>query len=452
MLYSSLGLSIFMLVLIIVGVVVLFKKLKYITAFNISIYLILAVFWICLRVFNEQLLYQESMLKNEYVAPIAIGLTSVVQLVFRYPLARFGQKIRSRKILIVIAFSAFVVFSIPFIVVQNNVTFILIGMGAGFFASTFGMENLYFSENWSFKHVFITVAIISFLPTSGIFVANIFRSAYYIDNVSIVGYASFMRWALLAILFVSLIVLALYVFVHKERRETIRKDLVGSENAEIASFGLKDLLRMSAAILFLGLANQIIFRQEVSGIEDTSSWFFIYILISAASIFTALLTSLVLIRNFRVMTIINISRIATFIGITLGLIMWFAHIHSFWMGAIFIFIFATSVTMYETTLIGAMAHFDQKNKMLILAIWLTVRSCGYAIGDTTGSVLEAKYYEVGNDQISQWLVLAGFIVVILTIIVTYVPNIRRMQKHIYDNVDKYENKKFDDGKRERIWK
>lgn len=441
-----------MLVLIIGGVIILFKKLKFITAFNVSIYLILAVFWICLRVFNEQLIYQESMLKNEFVAPVAIGLTSIVQLVFRYPLARFGQKIGSRKILVVIAFLAFVIFSIPFIITQNNITFILIGMGAGFFASTFGMENLYFSENWSFKHVFITVALISFLPTSGIFVANIFRSAYYIQDASIEGYAAFMRWALFAILFISLVVLALYVFAHKERKETIRKDISESQDLTIGSFKFKDLLRMSVAILFLGLANQIIFRQEVSGIENSSTWFFIYVLISAATIFIALITSLVLIRNFRVMTIINVSRIATFIGVTLGLIMWFAHIHSFWMGAIFIFVFATSVTMYETTLIGAMAHFDQKNKMLVLAIWLTVRSCGYAIGDTAGSVLEAKYYEANNDQISQWLVLTGFIVVILTIIVTYAPHIRKMQKHIYDNVDRYENKKFDDGTRERIWK
>lgn len=44
MIYSTLGLSIFMLIAIIVVTAIMFKKLKFITPFNISIYLILAVF------------------------------------------------------------------------------------------------------------------------------------------------------------------------------------------------------------------------------------------------------------------------------------------------------------------------------------------------------------------------------------------------------------------------
>lgn len=437
-----------MLIAIIVVTAIMFKKLKFITPFNISIYLILAVFWICLRVFNEQLIYQETLLNNEYIGAAAIGITSFVQMALRLPLARLSQKLKSRKIPILIAFSVFVVFAIPFIVVQNGVTFIFLGIAAGGFASTFGMENLYFSENWSFKHVFITVAIISFLPTSGIFVANIFNSSYIIssDSLSVKEYASFMRWMLTAIMAAALIVFALYVFLHKERKETIRKDLY-DKNEKLASFTLKDLLKVSVPIFFLGLANQLIFREEVSGVTDEQTWLFIYVLVSAASIFTAILTSLVLIRHFRVKTIIFFSRLSTLIGITLGMIMWFGHIHSVWIGGIFIFLFATSVTMYETTLIGVMAHFDQKNKMLVLTIWLTVRSLGYAFGDTTGSLTEAS-----NDNVSQWLVLGGFLAVLATIALTWTRHLRMMNGFIYTNVDKYENKQFDDGTREKIWK
>lgn len=65
----------------------------------------------------------------------------------------------------------------------------------------------------------------------------------------------------------ALIVFALYVFLHKERKETIRKDLY-DKNEKLASFTLKDLLKVSVPIFFLGLANQLIFRKEVSGVTD----------------------------------------------------------------------------------------------------------------------------------------------------------------------------------------
>lgn len=86
-------------------------------------------------------------MNNEYIGAAAIGITSFVQMALRLPLARLSQKLKSRKIPILIAFSVFVVFAVPFIVVQNGVTFIFLGIAAGGFASTFGMENLYFSEN-----------------------------------------------------------------------------------------------------------------------------------------------------------------------------------------------------------------------------------------------------------------------------------------------------------------
>ncbi len=441
-----------MLIAVIICVGVLFKRLRYITRFNISIYLVLAMFWVCLRVFSDQLSIQQDFLQNQYLIPLAIGLTSFVQVIVRYPLAKMGQKIHSRKIPIVLTFAIFMILAIPFIVVQTSASFIVLAVGIGVFAATFGMENLYFSENWSLKHVFITVALISFLPTGGLFVASILKNSFSVNNASLANYVDFIRWVLLALLIISFVVLIGYVFFHKERKETIRKDNVSEKNSSLESLKLKDLFKMSWAILFIGLANQLVFRQEVAKIQDGNTWYFIYILISGFSIVTALITSLILVKHFRVVSIVIFSRVATLIGIALGALMWFAHIDSAIMGAIFIFVFATSITMYETTLIGTMVHFDQKNKMLVLPIWLSVRSLGYAIGDTTGGALEVKYHSANNDSVSQWLALAGLLIAVAVSVFAYLPHVRKVDKLIYDNVDRFENAKFGLASKDKIWK
>lgn len=457
MLFGSLGISIFMIVVTFVALTFLLRKLKYINSFNMTIYIMLGIFWVTITMFKEQLSQQASFIKGDIGLPLIISASTAIQVFFRLPIGKLSQKLRSRKIPLLMLTMIFFACAIPFLVVANTATFVLLSLAFGLFGASFGMQNQYFAENWSLRNTFSTVALMSFLPTLGVFITNVFHEGFALSNsneqlndlISQTEFRAFFKWALVGAIILLGLTILFYAIFHKENKQSIRLDNVVEDNKKIAQMTLIDVFRMSSVILFIGMANQLIFRKSVTMVSNSTTWNFIYILITATTLIVTIITAVILIRKFKTFTLATIAQVFTFIGITLGMIMWFGNIHSMWMGLIFIFIFGTAVAVYETTIFGTIIHFDHKNRLLVLGIWLSIRSFGYAVGDGIGGVVEDTMIKNSIDSdLNKWLVLGGFILVVIAMVLTFA--FYKKNKPVYDIVDKYENTKS--SLREHIWK
>ena len=385
--------STIMLILLLSIVIFMMFKLVNINKFNLLIYSCLLGFWISSYLLKTSMINIEN---NSWKWPILLGSFQLTQAVFRFPLGKWSQKIKSRKIPILLTILIMIIFSIPLIIKIDYYSLLLATIGLGFFASTFGMQNQYWGENWNIREIFITSGLILLMPYIGKFISLIIISQVNIDSIN---YKYLMFSFFIIISFVSICYLSL-----KEKKETILLDNISLEGKEISKLGLKNILILSLMISCVSFSINLVNNRLLINFQND---LLLKATINSIYILVSLLVAFILIKFVSIRLINNISYSFIILGFLIMIFFNFI-IKSYYLSSIGFFIALIGYSAYAMSLFGTMLHFDHKNSFLVLSIWLTIKSLSTGISQIINQEITI-YYEESFKYI---LFFALFIIII----------------------------------------
>ena len=331
--------------------------------------------------------------------PIIIGTFSLVQAMTRLPIGIWSQKIRSRKTPIITTFLIMLLLTLPMFISVNFVSILFSSIGAGVFAATFGLQNQYWSENWNIRNVYATTGLILIMTFTAKYTTRIIDETVSIDNDSII-------WILLSSMIIGFIGVIAYGF-HKENKETIHLDNMSSVSEEITPLKLKHVLIMAFKVVPVVFALYSI--QNFVFLPMKNFDLFIST-INIVSILVSLVVVFILIRIFKTKHILAFSLGSAFIGILIMMCTTFGSYNWVW-ATIAMSLIMIGSTTYITTMFANVLHFDHKNSLLVLGIWLSIRS--FAIGSTNIIVGEIANFDIASVK---WLLIPMFTLVSINII------------------------------------
>ena len=384
-----------MIFIMLAGVGFLFYKSKNISKFNVAIYAIL------LGLYISESLLGASIKKDgaSWEWPLLGAMFQLTQAATRVPFGKLSQKLRSRKIPLMLAMLIMLVLSTPLAFETSFATLFPAMIGLGVVGGTYGMQNQYWSENFNIRSVFLSVAIIFTLP-----MISSFTTAIITHELPITGSSfnkDYVKWLMVSFLSVLTLTMAAYMFM-KEKRETIRLDNVSSHAKDIKKMKLIHVLSMSLMIVFISFAvNMISLPTLINGTGDEFKMVKVaaYTLISLLGIASAL----ILIKIIKSRQIILFSHALLLIGFTLMIIGNFGA-HSFALSTVGYLMIVSGASMFTVTMIGTMLHFDHKNSLLVLGIWLSIKS--FSLGAGTLTAGEVQTYDAANVK---YLLVGGLI-------------------------------------------
>ena len=361
-----------MIILIIALVAFLLSKLANINIFNISILLFLMSLWIISGIFGV------SIIKNggSWKWPILMGVGQLTQSITRVPMGKFSQKIRSRKTPITLMFLALMLLSLPLMFTVNYTTLLLAAIGLGAFSGTFGMQNQYWSENWDIRNVLITSGLIFSISYLGRYVGNIIDYSTTIDE-------NMIKWLISSAFIAGTIALAIYWFFHKEDRSKIHLDNQSGYAKEITPMTLRHVIVFAALVVFISFAiNMVSSNIFVQTNSKTLS-----AVLMTTSLVSGVMTALIFVRFIDIRIINWTSHIVMLVGFSLIAVSIFA-IHSPTFSFFGIAIATSGAAIYTMAIFGVALHVDHKNSLLVLGIWLSIKSFFISQGQMTRGFIE----------------------------------------------------------------
>lgn len=430
------------------SLVLIMKKLRYINILNLSIFVVLALFWIIISMFEYQLVTaKEGLGFKKWEIPLLDVIALLIPAILRIPFSLLSRYFRSRKLPILISFALSTIFILPFLIVRNHETIWLLAIAIGFFGATFGLENIYFSENWTMNKAFITVALIALFPVIGHLIALMIVGVFHLTNGSGINY--FINNEIEAFLIVAFVLYLIvggffYLKVHEDK-ETIRKEISKKGlDAQISTLRLKDLFRLIGVIMASAIASKIFLGKDVIKNIDQDEWELVKIIVAIFTGLLSLFVGLFLVVRVRTFKIIIISQCVAFIGILTCVILIFLNVFNIGV-SIFLFILITgSFSIYEATFTGVVVHTEHRNRMLVFSIWLTFRSLAFSLS----SVFGGEMLIFVNDA-EKWLMSAGAVFMFISIIASIVSY--EKLGVVYKVADLHENKLVN-AETESIWK
>ncbi|NQZ66211.1 MAG: hypothetical protein HRT99_03290 [Mycoplasmatales bacterium] len=281
----------------------LMSKLVNITKFNIIIYVVLIGFWIASSFLKISIIH----VGHPWQWPLIIATYQFTQVIFRLPLGKLSQKLKSRKIPLLLTVFIMVIFSIPLMITINTLTIFLAMFGLGFFGAGFGMQNQYWSENWHIKNVFITVGLIGITPYLGDYIGSIVKETVEINQNTI-------KYILMIFIIIIMLIVILYS-TNKEKKETVMLDNKDKIASIINGFGLKNVLYMSIMISIISISISLVNNPFLVHKENLNDTLLIAISSKTASITISLFVTFFMIRFISVRKINLISHIIMIIGL-----------------------------------------------------------------------------------------------------------------------------------------
>ena len=416
-----------MIFIMLAGVGYLFYKSKNVSKFNVAIYIVLLGMYI-----SESLL--GSSIKKDGASwewPLLASMFQLTQAITRLPFGKLSQKLKSRKIPLMIAMLLMLIFSIPLAFEISFATLFPAIIGLGIVGGSYGMQNQYWSENFNIRSVFLSVAIIFTLPMISSFVTAIITYEFPITGSDF--NKVYVRQLMVGFLILLTTTIIGYMFI-KEKKDTIRLDNVSSYAKVIKKMNILHVLSMSMMIVFISFAVNMISLPSL--INGTSIEFKVvkvagYTLISILG----LISALVLIKIMKQQNIVLLSHILLLIGFTLMIIGNFG-MKSFILSTIGYLIIVSGTSMFTISMIGTMLHFDHKNSFLVLGIWLSIKSFSLGTGTLAGG--ELALYQPLNVK---YLLIVGLILSIISQIYFMLVS-RKYVKPVFDVVKKLEYKKY----------
>ena len=396
-------------------------KLKNINVFNISILIALTGMWIGFGILATTIIDTE----HSWKWPIILALPQLTQAAFRLPLGKLSQKMVSRKVPMLIAAIVMVLCSLPLAFGITFTSLIVASIGLGVFGATYGMQNQYWSENWNIRSVFITISILMIVQYIGKYTSTLISGSMDINNSNV-------KWIVIGGTLFSAIVITTYAIFNNEKRLTIMLDNKGSyakyvseyKFKHIAIFGIMALLVSFSITLvkgniFIGLSSDEIYKP----------------LILTITIFTSLLTSLVLIRFFNDKKVEMFSLVISFIGFMIMAMSLFS-IKSTALSMTGFIIALIGTSAYIMNMFGMILHIDHKNSLLVLGIWLTFKS----IGIGTSLLITGEVANTNVDLIKYLTIISMSLIVIVGIISTLI--YKRFAKKAYDLIEELEHSNY----------
>lgn len=412
---SELHVSIFMLIFLTIAIGVVVYKYAGFNKYNIAILTILFIFWIA-----NNLIKTSSTLSGTWQLPVIISAYSFVQVLVRLPLGIWSQKIRSRKVPVITMTVIMTIFAIPMFIEFNFPSILFASIGAGAFAATFGMQNQYWSENWNIRNVFGTIGILLIVTYAAKYTSSIISLSVDVNEETI-------RYILISSISLSVITGFLY-FMHKENVETIHLDNMDSVSKEITPLKLKHVLIMSFKVSTVAVA---LFMIKSPILVQVTDWALFNSLITASALIGTLIISFILIKFINTRYILATGLMLALLGLVMLLITSFGTFNQGVAISGMVFLVIGSFT-YITTMMANVLHFDHKNTLLVLGIWLTVKSLAMGISQVT--LGELSYFE---PESVKWLLVPAIVLIISNIL--YSGLLKDGTEVIYDMVDKVEH-------------
>ena len=416
-----------MIFMILIGVGFLFYKSKNISKYNVAIYVILLGLYV-----SESLL--GSSIKTDgqsWEWPLLVSMFQLTQVVVRVPFGKLSQKLRSRKIPMLLAMLLMLILSTPLIFEASFLTLFPAMIGLGIAGATYGMQNQYWSENSNIRSAFLSVAIIFTLPLISSFI-----NAIITKEIPITGEnfnEDYARWLMCGFITVISIVVIFYLFM-KERVETIRLDNMASHSIAIKGMNLKHVLLMSLMIVFVSFAtNMISIPSLINGTNEQFKMVKVagYTLISLLGLSVAI----IFIKLIKSRYIILFAHSLLIIGFIIMIIGNFG-MSSFILSIIGYLMIVSGASVFTVTMIGTMLHFDHKNSLLVLGIWLSMKSASLGMGSLVGQ--EISIYDLNNVK---YLLIVGLLLTVISLFF-YILVSKKYVKPVFDMVESLEYKKY----------
>lgn len=404
--------STIMLMFITLVVIFMMKKLTNITKFNIMIYTVLTGFWVSSSFLKISMVHGGA----TWQWPAIMATYQFTQAAFRLPLGKFSQKIKSRKIPIISTVLAMVILSIPLMINVSLVTMFIAMIGLGIFGSSFGMQNQYWSENWCIKNTFITVGIISVIPHIGGYISSLVKEVVSVSEGNV-------KYMIAIMMIITIIVMFIYT-LQKENKDSIMLDNKDDKWSIIKNFKLKQVLVMSIMISFISISINLINNTNI--IHDNNN---LLTSVTKSSLFvvTSMIVAFVLVRIISLRIINSISHAILIFGLSLMMIGNFGSC-SYMISMIGFTISIIGASMYTISMMGTMLKFDHKNTLLVLGIWLSIKSASIA----TGTIITG---EVSNFDITKtkYLIIVSLTMVFLSSITSFIIY-KNFSKPVYETV------------------
>ncbi len=413
----------------------LFWRLKSVKANTILIYSFLLVFTIAMYAITKDIKRHHDY--QPWLMPISLALFQFAQVMVRLPLGKLSQKLRSRKWPIILALvamftGALLVMASDFAAWSIPIGFMLLGV----FGATFGIHNQYISESWDIKQGFLSVAIVATLPSLANFITDGVLGVVSLEGIKFHGVENALMWVTLICVVISL----LYVGMRENKDALAINNMIG-ENASVAALKLRDVLIMSATVVFISVAVHMVqplaLNEEITSSNIRSKVSVIPLVVNAIAVAVALLTSFVIIRLIEVHIVALFSNIILLLTFIFGIVL--AFVHSNWeLWLIFMVFLTIGFSLFQTTMLGTMLHFDHKNPYLVLGIWLTIRSFSSGVGIAIGEEVVAYHSAI---EAAKWIIpIAAVLVVISILYIVFRYN--SGTKVVFDSVIKHEHSKF----------
>lgn len=416
---------------------ILLWKLKGVKMYNMLIFISLTSFWVVASAMSNNVIdkYQ-----SDWVWPIAISMYQLTQAATRVPIGKLSQKLRSRKVPLIMATMVMLIGIVIVIGFPASNIALIIGMTlTGVYGATFGLQNQYWAENYNIKRVFTSITIVGLMPIIGEYISKAIYNTTH-ENLE-------WRWILLISFSSAFITILLYMFFLKERKETMRLDNMDERNKVVSHLGLKEVFKMSFGIVMAAFAFEMVRSTSIheyfanthpDGKDDAST---MTIVISAITTIITIFISLYLIKKIPSKQIIIISQIILVLSLVFGLTLVLTNVKELLVWYSFIACVTVGYTLYSITMLGTMLHFDLKNKHLVLGIWLSFRSFGVGSGQLTSNEILVNSSEA-NVHNSLIIIFSIALVFACLTALRVVWTNRILNKEIFKMVDFYEYHKF----------
>lgn len=391
-------------------------KLIDINPFNISILVILVGLWLVSGMLGVSIIKEG----GSWKWPLLIALPQFTQALFRLPLGKLSQILRSRKIPLLFAVSVMVISTIPLFVTINYSTLLVSSFGFGFFGATFGLQNQYWSENWNIRNVFITSGLLISVSYIGKYFGQIINYSIDIDKDNVI-------YVLASLVSLAFVIWVSYALFHKEKKETIMLDNKGSYAKQVSEYKLRHIMIFSTMIVFISIAINMVSQNEFVGVESS----LLKVSLMTSTIIASLITSFILVRILHDRLINIIAESITMIGMIILSISVFT-IHSKALSFIGLIIATSGAATYTMSMFGMMLHIDHKNSLLVLGIWLSAKSFSIASGQLIGG--EVITYTLST---SKYLIIAAISLVAVSMLFGNI--VYKYTKPAYDLIEELEH-------------
>lgn len=374
-----------------------------------------------------------------------VGVHRLAHAMSAVAIATWGKKIKSRKIPLItlgsiLAITIFINVGVnQNVSTEHNWSVYLMMIASGMFVATTGMQNVLWVENYSFKNIFASMALMTLLPA----LADCFNKVFL--TYPTINYFEFERWLLLASAILVVIAIVYFVVFIKEDKAKIRaanNDF--DDDVKVSSFDLKRVLINSVGIFLAATSFEMIRSTGVNKFflitafhSDDSTM--TTLLVSSITSLVAIFTSLALIKRFKSYKITIVAEVISLASMVFGLIIVSTGALNIATWVCFMVASSFGLSMYLAVTFGVMLHFHLHSKILVLPIWLSIRIFGMFLGQ----IISNEWMILADDK--EFALQMVFVVALVLSSLSFAWTIYRYIRNeyvLYNLVDRYEFSKI----------